>query len=117
MRDAAAQHTAHPAAALNARPKRASARACSRCVLADPLVAQAYADNCYASGITWTYGRADNSVVPHLLDRGHQVFLSILWEPWHRPPGTRDLREHPTCRPWTLGQAGSRRLLPHLAAL
>lgn len=81
----------------NARPKRARICPCLYgASFADPLVAQAYADNCYASGITWTYGRADNSVVPHLLDRGHQVFLSIPWEPWHRPPGDkRDLREHP----------------------
>jgi len=80
----------------NARPKHARICPCLYgASFADPLVAEAYAENCYASGITWTYGRADNSVVPHLLGRGHQVFLSIPWEPWHRPPGDKtDVAKH-----------------------
>jgi len=76
----------------NARPKRARIAPCYYgSKFHDPQVAQAYADNCWASGMTWTYGRIGNDVASRLLDRGHQVFLSIGWEPWSTPAKTRDL--------------------------
>ncbi len=57
---------------------------------------RAYAESCWASGITWNYGRADNNVTPHLLERGHRVILSIGWHPWGAPAGTREFIEaHP----------------------
>jgi len=56
-------------------------------------VGRAYAESCWASGITWTYGRTENNVVPHLLDRGHKVIWSIGWHPYS-PRGTaRELLE------------------------
>ncbi len=59
-------------------------------------VGRAYAESCWASGITWNYGRADNNVTPHLLERGHRVILSIGWHPWGAPAGTREfIEEHP----------------------
>ena len=42
-----------------------------------PEVAKAFADNCRASGITWTYGRSSNDVIPRLLPQGHKVILSL----------------------------------------
>ena len=66
-------------------------------VFSDPEVARAYADNCWASGITWTYGKFANNVVEHLAPRGHQVILSIGWGGWN-PIGQEmhDFRdEHP----------------------
>jgi len=84
----------------NVRPARA--RICP-CLYGptfnNPDVAAAFAENCYASGIRWTYGRTTNEVVPHLLDRGHRVFLSIPWEPWHAPPGMAEsLKQTPECQ-------------------
>ena len=79
------------------RPARARISPCyygSR--FSNPEVAEAHADNAWASGITWTYGRIGNDIIPRLLDRGHQVFLSIPWEPWHAIPGARwFLNDHP----------------------
>lgn len=76
----------------NVRPKRARISPCyygSR--FTNPEVGRAYADNCYASGITWTYGKIANDVVEHLLPRGHQVILSMGWEPWGAVSHTREL--------------------------
>ncbi len=56
-------------------------------------VGRAYAESCWASGITWTYGRVENNVVPHLLARGHRVILSIGWAPWNPMGASRDMIE------------------------
>jgi len=81
----------------NVRPRRARLCPCyysSR--FSSPEVARAYADNCWASGITWTYGGIANDVVPLLADRGHSVFLSIGWEPWSATSDTQELlKQHP----------------------
>ncbi len=81
----------------NVRPKRARLCPCyysSR--FKSDEVGRAYAENCWASGITWTYGKAANNVVPHLLPRGHRVILSIGWDPWSPPSSMRGfIEEHP----------------------
>ncbi len=59
----------------------------------NPAVEKAYAENCRASGITWTYGKTSNGVVPLLLPLGHQVFLSISWHPWQVPASERAFLE------------------------
>jgi len=108
----------------NARPK--AARLCP-CYygprFSHPAVARAFADNCYASGITWTYGGYGNDIVPFLAKRGHRVFWSIGWEPWGAPAALRDfIAEHPDlqalgfdgkrmahtfCPTWVLTEGGS----------
>ncbi len=78
----------------NVRPERARIMPCyygSR--FSDPTVAEAMAENCWAAGITWTYGKLANDVVDHVLDRGHQVVLSIGYEPWGAPAGAKHLLE------------------------
>ncbi len=73
------------------RPRRARIAPCYYGArFSNPLVEEAFAENCYRSGITWTYGKASNGVVPHLTPRGHRVFLSIGWEPWSIPAGQRE---------------------------
>ncbi|MGQ9729644.1 MAG: hypothetical protein ACUVX8_00080, partial [Candidatus Zipacnadales bacterium] len=99
----------------NVRPQRARLCPCyygSR--FSAPEVAQAYAENCWASGITWTYGSLRNDVVPYLLERGHQVILSIGWDPWSAPPGVADfLKEHPELQAVDFeGQRIERRFCP-----
>ncbi|MBT3377793.1 MAG: hypothetical protein HN742_06585 [Lentisphaerae bacterium] len=62
----------------------------------NPLVEAAFAENCWASGVTWTYGRVSNGVAERLLPRGHRVLLSVPWHAWSAPPGTHHLlEEHP----------------------
>jgi hypothetical protein len=82
------------------RPKRARIAPCYYGArFSNPKVEAAYAENCYRSGITWTYGRTANGVVPHLAPRGHKVILSIGWEPWSVPAASRDFAEgHPELR-------------------
>ncbi len=66
------------------RPERARITPCYySSIFSDPEVARAYADNCWASGITWTYGKFGNNVVEHLAPRGHEVILSIGWGGWN----------------------------------
>ncbi len=66
------------------RPARARITPCYySSVFTNPEVARAYADNCRASGITWTYGKFGNNVVEHLAPHGHQVILSIGWGGWN----------------------------------
>lgn len=81
----------------NVQPARARICPCYYgSVFTTPEVAKAFADNCRASGITWTYGRSSNDVIPHLLPQGHKVILSLPWEPWSTPPGTTEwLEQHP----------------------
>ena len=105
----------------NVRPKKARLCPCYYGPLfRHPEVAKAYAENCWASGITWTYGKIGNDVVPHLLDRGHRVVLSIGYHPWSSPAGTRHLldedpslqalgfdgkrRQHEFCPTWLLAE-------------
>ena len=81
----------------NVRPSRARI---SPCYYASSLVSEAvgkaYAENCRASGITWTYGQIGNNVVEHLMPDGHKVFWSIGWHPYSAPSGQRDFIEaHP----------------------
>lgn len=65
----------------------------------NPLVEAAFAENCWASGITWTYGRVSNGVAERLLPRGHRVLLSVPWHAWSAPAGTQHLlEEHPDYR-------------------
>ncbi len=79
------------------RPSRARI---SPCYYASSLVSEAvgkaYAENCRASGITWTYGQIGNNVVEHLMPHGHKVFWSIGWHPYSAPSGQREFLEaHP----------------------
>ncbi|MFP3904623.1 MAG: hypothetical protein ACLFWB_10320, partial [Armatimonadota bacterium] len=63
--------------------------------LPNEKVGEAYADNCWKSGITWTYGRTSNNVAPHLLSRGLNVFWSIGWHPYRAVDDAGDfLQEH-----------------------
>jgi len=81
----------------NVRPKRARIAPCYYGPrFSSPEVEKAYAENCYRSGITWTYGKTANGVVPHLAPRGHKVILSISWHAWSIPAGSRPFaEEHP----------------------
>ncbi len=83
------------------RPERARITPCYyTAALADAEVGRAYAENCWASGITWTYGKYANNVVEHVAPRGHQVILSIGWHGWN-PVGadmTDFIEEHPGTR-------------------
>ncbi|MGD9497908.1 MAG: hypothetical protein AB7Y46_16515 [Armatimonadota bacterium] len=85
----------------NVRPARARIAPCYySSQFTNPDVARAYAENCWASGITWTYGRWDNNVVEHLAPRGHQVILSIGWNGWN-PVGEQMnafIQAHPDTR-------------------
>ncbi len=68
----------------NVRPERARLTPCyysSR--LANDDVGRAYAESCWESGITWTYGKYANNVVEVLAPRGHKVILSIGWHGWN----------------------------------
>ena len=79
------------------RPARARISPCyySSSLLSD-AVGQAYAENCRASGITWTYGQISNNVVEPLMPQGHKVFWSIGWHPYSAPSEQREyLSEHP----------------------
>lgn len=82
------------------RPKRARIAPCYYGPqFSNPQVEAAFAENCYRSGITWTYGKTTNGVVPLLAPRGHQTILSIGWEPWSAPAASRDFAEaHPEIR-------------------
>ncbi len=79
------------------RPRRARICPCYYSSMFEaPEVQAAYADNCWNSGITWTYGRTANRVAAKLLPKGLRVILSIPYEPWHAPPTRRNfLEEHP----------------------
>lgn len=90
------------------RPQRARIAPCYYGArFTNPAVEAAFAENCYRSGITWTYGKTANGVVPLLAPRGHRVFLSIGWEPWSVPAASRDFAEaHPEIR--ALGFDGKR---------
>ncbi len=83
------------------RPERARICPCYYgSVFVNPEVSRAYAENCWASGITWTYGRWQNDIVPHLAPRGHRVILSIGWHGWN-PVGEEMnafIEEHPETR-------------------
>lgn len=84
----------------NVRPKHARLCPCyysARFHTAE--VSQAYADNCWAAGITWIYGRQSNDVVPRLTPRGLKTILSLGWEPWHALRGMKAfLSDHPEVR-------------------
>jgi hypothetical protein len=79
------------------RPARARISPCYySSSLTSAAVGEAYAENCYASGITWTYGRIGNNVVEHLIPLGHKVFWSIGWHPYSAPSGRGEYLEgHP----------------------
>ncbi|MBI2302025.1 MAG: hypothetical protein HYU66_24235 [Armatimonadetes bacterium] len=69
------------------RPKRSRIAPCYYGdVFSNDAVREAYADNAWRSGITWTYGTTSNGVAQRLLPRGLGVILSFPWEPW-TPPG------------------------------
>lgn len=78
----------------NARPARARITPCYYSTrFSTPEAAEAFAANCIASGITWTYGTVNNDIAPLLLAEGNRVILSIGWEPWSVLSGTRALIE------------------------
>ncbi|MGC9319429.1 MAG: hypothetical protein ACP5KN_15455, partial [Armatimonadota bacterium] len=65
------------------RPERARITPCYySSTLTNDEVGRAYAESCWQSGITWTYGKYANNVVSALAPRGHQVILSIGWHGW-----------------------------------
>ena len=79
------------------RPKTARIAPCHYATtFSNPLVAQAYAENVWASGITWTYGSVKNNVVPILWPRGHRVWLAKPGEPFaaHGSEARAFLKEH-----------------------
>lgn len=63
----------------------------------DPAVLDALADNVWRSGMTSTYGGAENELVRLLRLKGpHECVLSLGYSPWETPTGMRDLlKEHP----------------------
>lgn len=96
----------------NVRPQRARIAPCYYGPrFTNPQVEAAFAENCYRSGITWTYGKTANGVVPLLAPRGHKTILSIGWEPWSAPAASREFAEsHPDVQ--ALGFDGKRS--PHV---
>ncbi len=48
--------------------------------LYNPTVVQAFADNAWASGMTWVFGFRDNNLYPHLLHRGAHVWWVLGWD-------------------------------------
>ncbi|MEA3401598.1 MAG: carbohydrate-binding family 9-like protein [Armatimonadota bacterium] len=80
------------------RPHRARITPCyysSR--LTNDEVGRAYAESCWQSGITWTYGKYANNVVSVLAPRGHQVILSIGWHGWNAI--SEEMRAHLEAHP------------------
>jgi len=67
----------------NVRPKTARIAPCLYAMtFNNPKVAEAYAENVWRSGITWTYGSMDNNVASILRARGHRVWLGKPGEPF-----------------------------------
>ena len=107
----------------NVRPEYARIAPCySSSRFKNPEVAEAYADNCWASGITWTWGRSSNKIIADLMDRGSKLIYHIGYDPWTAPPGSRQVLEerpelqaldfegkrikHRFCPTWMLTEGG-----------
>ena len=74
----------------NVRPKFARIAPCHYATnYLEPKTAEAYADNVWRSGITWTYGSVHNNVVSLLASRGHRVWLAMPGEPFAAHGKTR----------------------------
>jgi hypothetical protein len=70
------------------------------CYYSDPFerreVIGAYADNAYASGITWTYGNANCGLAKLLLPRGHKVVCAYGRQPFEISGDAQAyVKEHP----------------------
>lgn len=83
------------------RPERARITPCygSRGVT-DPAVVQAWADNTWASGMTWVWGNSGTNIAQALLPRGLQVIYHLPWGGWN-PVGDAMrayIEEHPDLR-------------------
>ncbi len=85
----------------NVRPQSARITPCygSRGVTA-PEVVQAWADNTWASGMTWIWGNSGTNVAQALLPRGLKVIYHLPWAGWN--PVGEEMRafadEHPESR-------------------
>ena len=85
----------------NVRPKTARIAPCHyAATFSNPLVAKAYAENVWRSGITWTYGSVKNNVVPFLWPRGHRVWLAKPGHPFaaHGSEARAFLKQHADLR-------------------
>lgn len=66
----------------------------------DPAVVEAWADNTWASGMTWAWGNSRTNVAQALLPRGLKVIYHLPWGGWN-PVGTEMhayIEEHPEFR-------------------
>jgi hypothetical protein len=106
--------------------KRPRALRIMPCYYSDPFereeVIAAYADNAYASGITWTYGDGGCALAKRLLPRGHRVVCAYGRQPFEVSGAQQAyLKEHPelqavrfdgtrlpttACPTWFLSEAG-----------
>ena len=66
----------------NVRPKQVQITPCLYGPKYEKEVSDAYAENLWRCGCTWTYGNVKNSIVPILLPRGHRIWLSKPGEPF-----------------------------------
>ncbi len=88
------------------RPERARITPCygTRGVTA-PEVVQTWADNTWASGMTWVWGNSTTNVAQALLPRGLQVVYHLPWGGWN--PVGEAMREyadaHPELRAFSFG--------------
>ena len=84
----------------NVRPKAVRIAPCHyRAMFTHPKVAQAYAENAWRSGITWSYGSVRNHVVPLLRPLGHRVWLAKPGHPFvARGAAGRVLEQRPELR-------------------
>ncbi|MFW5868603.1 MAG: hypothetical protein ACOCX2_12340, partial [Armatimonadota bacterium] len=80
------------------RPENARITPCYGAAgVTDPAVVQAWADNTWASGMTWIWGNSRTNIAQTLLPRGLQVIYHLPWSGWNAV-GTEmkaHIEEHP----------------------
>ncbi len=108
----------------NVRPKTARIAPCLYAGDYEPRVAAAYAQNLWASGMTWAYGSVRNNIVRELWPRGLRVWMAKPGEPFAAQGAVASefLRSHPEtgavrfdgkprgglfCPTWLLSPAGA----------
>ncbi|MFP3904922.1 MAG: hypothetical protein ACLFWB_11825, partial [Armatimonadota bacterium] len=65
-------------------------------MILNPVVAESYAENCWAAGCTWMYGQASNNVMVHLRDRRVKLVRPFHYEEFGIPANMHGfLEEHP----------------------
>ena len=85
----------------NVRPESARITPCyGTAGYSDPTVVQAWADNTWASGMTWVWGNSRTNIAQLLIPRGLQVIYHLPWGGWNAVG--EDMRayleEHPDLR-------------------